>query len=225
MFVLMNLDNWNSVMFDTIDAQENPDLPPHLDYNYWNALYIIFFVVGVGVILMNMFVGVVVQTFTNRLSENEGYGLLTPEQRKWVHSQKVLQTVLPRSALSPPTNKGVFGLIRRWCFRLAYIPLSFEKLEHRHYGKSFEYFILGTIAFNAVMMAFRPYPKVGVHIVVSFQQYVHSSSFSRASPLSALSLQCTCIARLPSCSLHVGSAALGGEPRTRDILFYNWSLF
>lgn len=156
----MCLDNWNSLLYDVMDISGHQDTAPILDNNYWNGMYFIFYVVAISIIMMNMFVGVVVQTFTNQLAVNEGYGLLTPEQRKWVHSQKVLQAVLPRKALSQPANKGIFGRLRRLCFRIAYTPLSFEHLDKRHYGKEFEYFILSTIAFNAVAMAFRPYPKV-----------------------------------------------------------------
>jgi len=159
LFIITAIDDWNSIMFDAVDARDDPNLPPQLDHNYWNAIYVVLYVLAVSVVLMNMFVGVVVQTFTDRLSVNEGYGLLTSEQRQWVHSQKVLQAVLPRTALQAPTNSGLLGRFRRACFRLVYAPLSFEQLPKKHYGKEFEYFILFTIAFNALMMAMRPYPQ------------------------------------------------------------------
>ena len=90
---------------------------------------------------------------------NEGLGLLTREQRQWVHSQKVLQAVLPRRALHPSTQPGKWGKFRRACFRLAYQPLRFERLEKKHYGKQFDYVILSTTFVNALMMALRPYPQ------------------------------------------------------------------
>jgi voltage-dependent calcium channel T type alpha-1G len=62
LFVLSSKDGWIEIMYDGIDAV-GVDQEPIENYNEWMIFYFISFVLLVGFIVLNMFVGVVVENF------------------------------------------------------------------------------------------------------------------------------------------------------------------
>ena len=85
--------------------------------------------------MANLFVGVVISSF-NRESENLGkHFLLTAEQKQWIETRLLVVKVNPKLAYIRPESR----------FR----AIFFDICQHDF----FEYFILGCIALNTIVLA------------------------------------------------------------------------
>ena len=62
LFVLASKDGWVNIMYTGIDAV-GVDKQPIENYNEWMLVYFISFLLFVGIFVLNMFVGVVIDNF------------------------------------------------------------------------------------------------------------------------------------------------------------------
>lgn len=62
LFVLATKDGWVQIMYSGIDAV-GVDKQPITNYNEWMLFYFISFLLLVGIFVLNMFVGVIVENF------------------------------------------------------------------------------------------------------------------------------------------------------------------
>ena len=117
---------------------------PLRDSHTAHALFCILWIILGSVLLLNLFVGVLVNIFADmKRQEEEGTGegsmLMTDEQRQWVESMSSMIELKPiKVAPCPP------GPLRAWCYRLIM-------------ARRFEGFILGVIIFNTLLMALDGY--------------------------------------------------------------------
>ena len=143
LFEMSTLEGWTEVMFATVDATAIGEAPQR-DAHPENALFFILWIVLGSMLLLNLFVGVLVNVFGDIKRQEdeggaEGIALMTDEQRQWVESMENALDLSPKVVPAEPTN----GL-RRACYRLV-----------RH--KRFEMAILGVILFNTALMALDGY--------------------------------------------------------------------
>merc|ERR1711871_196124 len=94
-------------------------------------------------LLLNLFVGVVVDNFDKM--KKEGVSIVTDEQQLWINSQTMALECAPVRKLTPPTM-----IFRRKVF---------EIVE----SKAFELFIMGCIVVNVIVMAARVYDASSAH--------------------------------------------------------------
>ena len=134
LFEMAGMEGWPDVMYAGVDAV-SPGLAPVRDNNEWNALFFILWIIVGGMFLINLFVGVIVDTYTDVKEEEDGSKLMTDSQRQWV--QVMAQSVTVRPARRPPPPTSCF---RRFFHRIVSSP----KLEP---------FILAVILFNTALIA------------------------------------------------------------------------
>lgn len=103
---MMTTEGWLDVMYDGIDAR-GIDLQPKRDYNIALSLFFIAFMVVGSMLIINLFVGVVIDNF-NKIKTNEELGnmFVTESQKKWIEIQRIIMRKKLRLQEQRPT-KGI----------------------------------------------------------------------------------------------------------------------
>jgi len=144
LFEMSTLEGWTAVMFGAIDVVAIGEAPVR-DANVGNAIFFILWIILGSMLLLNLFVGVLVNVFNQiKQQEEEGGGepgapLMTDEQRQWTESMESALELKPLRV--PPKPKNGLGAC---CYVLV-----------RH--KFFDACILSVILFNTVLMALDGY--------------------------------------------------------------------
>ena len=125
-------------MFAGIDAVA-PDVAPRRDFSLFQSLYFVAWIVLGGFFLVNLFVGVIVDTFAAIQKEHEGSNLLDADQQQWVDAMEQAMQVRPERR--PPCPAGA---ARALCWRV---------IRWRH----FELAILYVILLNTALMGLDGY--------------------------------------------------------------------
>ena len=134
LFEMAGMEGWPDVMYAGVDAV-GKDVAPVRDANEWNALFFILWIVIGGMFLINLFVGVIVDTYTDVKEEADGSKLMTESQRQWVQVMGQSTGVKPVRRPPPPTS----------CFRRFFHAIVVSpKLEP---------LILAVILFNTALIA------------------------------------------------------------------------
>lgn len=139
-FEISTTEGWVEVMYAAVDIS-GIDMQPIRDNNlHWVWFFMIFIMVG-GYLVLNLFVGVVVDNFNSVRKNAEGdVSLLTEEQQAWIKTQQMAAKMKPKIKLFPPRNK--LG------------KLAFEWVVNDHKKKQlFEAFIMSCIVLNTIVMA------------------------------------------------------------------------
>ena len=140
LFEMSSLEGWPAFMYAGIDAAALTDQPPSLDRNPVLAIYFVAWVLAGGMVLINLFVGVLVVTFTAQNEQQSGASkLMDAQQQQWASSFELMLQMSPQR--SPPCPKNC---LRALCWRLIHwAPL--------------ETFILLVILLNTVLMGMDGY--------------------------------------------------------------------
>jgi len=104
--------------FDTTVAKRTPNYNPvdadgfmheHSAQRYMAAIYFVAWIILGCFVVMNMTIGVVVDTFSKIREENDGCAFMSEEQSEWVKAQKQVFAMRPlRQAVAPVTPWRVF---------------------------------------------------------------------------------------------------------------------
>ena len=103
---MITTEGWMSIMSNGIDAT-GIDLQPKENNNIYFALFFIAFMVVGSMLIVNLFVGVVIDNF-NKIKINEELGnmFVTESQKKWIEIQRIImrkklkfQDKLPQSGI------------------------------------------------------------------------------------------------------------------------------
>lgn len=105
---------------------------------YWALFFILFIILG-NFFILNLFAGVVVSTFNREKQILEKTHLMLEHQMRWIEQKKLLLSFKPKVEIGKDANRCRKMLIR--------IVLS----------QKFEFFILGCIAANTIMLAMNWY--------------------------------------------------------------------
>jgi hypothetical protein len=132
---IMSTEGWSDVMMDGIDAV-GVGRQPQRDYAPWNSLFFIAWIVLGTFFMVNLFVGVLIDTYfaISEKSREHGPALLTDAQKKWMEMHRTLWRMSPNRALLEPKQK--------WR-----VPL-YRLVTH----KVFEIFIMACIIINVIIM-------------------------------------------------------------------------
>ena len=87
---MITTEGWMSIMYNGIDAT-GIDLQPKENNNIFFALFFIAFMVVGSMLILNLFVGVVIDNF-NKIKINEELGnmFVTESQKKWIEIQRII---------------------------------------------------------------------------------------------------------------------------------------
>uniref|UniRef100_A0A8C4PW99 Voltage-dependent T-type calcium channel subunit alpha n=1 Tax=Eptatretus burgeri TaxID=7764 RepID=A0A8C4PW99_EPTBU len=120
LFVMSTKDGWVDIMYNGLDAV-GVDQQPQRNHNPWMLFFFISFLLIVGFIVLNMFVGVVVENFQNCRQQQEEEEAQHLEELR----QRRLQKKLKRAAKPPYWAK--YSAVRRYIHRFctsSYLELS-----------------------------------------------------------------------------------------------------
>merc|ERR1711871_1827506 len=148
-FEVSSGEMWPDIMYTVVDAvtvDGKADLPMCEDDENNNcgkqhapevAIYFILVTIMCAFLLLNLFVGVVVDNFDKM--KKEGISIVTDEQQLWIDSQTMALECAPVRKITPPSNN-----LRRIVF-------------HMVESKNFELVIMACIMANVIVMACRSY--------------------------------------------------------------------
>ncbi len=156
LFQVMFIDGWSGILgaamasrgFEKQPFPESRLTGPLLFFWFWIVIGALFF--------LNLIVGTVVSSFMEVLDEDSGLEPLTDEQRRWVHTQKVLQGAKMVRLFNAPIDGCCLGL-RRFFFRMctARREVASPDKKMSYNGDMFNGFIMTVIIFNVgAMLAF-----------------------------------------------------------------------
>jgi hypothetical protein len=124
-------------MFNFVARQNKP--PGSRSFGYERALYFIVIQIMCAFLLLNLFVGVVVDSFNDQKAGGDGGPLITQEQERWIKTQRLALSSGPERKVNPPKD-----MWRREMFVV---------VESR----AFELVIMAAIMLNVVTMAMRKF--------------------------------------------------------------------
>jgi len=135
LFELSSLEMWPDIMNMGRDVTE-VDKHPVVDASLGNSLFFVFFIFLGSFFVINLFVGVVINKFSEVKEANNGASLfLSDEQQKWVKMQKEIMKSKVKTPLKPMEGK-----IRRKAFYIVE-------------DKRFDHLIMTIILLSIVTMA------------------------------------------------------------------------
>jgi len=134
LFEVATLETWPDVMWLAVDGGESG-----YDGSPWSVLFFIVYLFIISFFILNLFVGVVIDKFTEARNETMGLNVFSESQSRWVAAQRLLLRARPRALLSPPDN--------------AWRQLALQLVGSRE----FEVAILGAIVANTAVMATTSY--------------------------------------------------------------------
>ena len=163
LFEMSTLEGWTDVMWACVDGISSEDAPVRDAFPVRTVFHIGWIVLG-SVLLLNLFVGVLVNVFAEMKRQEEEEGgddligapsaaaahdgaagqsrtgvLMTPMQKEWAESMEALLEIRPKKLAPCPSST-----LRAACFHLVRAP-------------RFEMAILGAILFNTALMALDGY--------------------------------------------------------------------
>mgnify|MGYP001617509467 FL=1 len=118
LLTLGSLDDVATKMYKLMDTTD-VDLAPERNASPWNCIYIIVFVIVGSFFLLGMFVGVVIFQYNKTKTSLDGLSLLTPQQKHWVETQRMVLNYRPsRRNEAPYCANEKRPSLRRQCFNI-----------------------------------------------------------------------------------------------------------
>ncbi|CAM9376430.1 unnamed protein product, partial [Discosporangium mesarthrocarpum] len=134
-FEMSTTEAWADIMYAAVDSTEQNMQPIRDNQLHRVWFFMVFMLVG-SYLVMNLFVGVIIDNFNKMKSKAEGGGVLvTEEQQSWIKTQQMTHRLKPLKRMVPPANP--VGVL---CYRM---------MQHRW----FEGTVMMCIILNTVIMA------------------------------------------------------------------------
>ena len=93
--------NWPITMYSTVNSQ-GPSLVPKYKHSPYLALFFVLFIILGGFFITNLFVGVVISTLSDEMSQQGKHFLLTEEQKMWMNTKIRALNAEPKLAMIRP---------------------------------------------------------------------------------------------------------------------------
>eukprot|EP00903_Cladosiphon_okamuranus_P009702 g9229.t2 len=103
---------WTDITYAAVDSTSE-DMQPIRDYALSRVWFFIGFMMVGAYLVLNLFVGVVVDNFKKMSARAEGSLFMTENQRTWTKTQLLMRRVKPAQLQQAPTDP-----VGAWCFRL-----------------------------------------------------------------------------------------------------------
>ena len=98
------LENWVPIMHAGMDATR-PGQPPEKNAARQNALYFVAFIIVGSFVVLNLFVGVVIDTFQRISDETMGGAFMDSRQRDWVSANQIMLQLRPHKRKAEPRSR------------------------------------------------------------------------------------------------------------------------
>ena len=141
LFYVVSLDGWVGLMYEAVDAV-GIDLQPKTDYNEPMCLFFILFLIVGNFFVLNLFVGVIVDSFNNSAA-----GLMMGASDQQVEEELLKKEEEDEARLTKEDNDAYYAKLTGCRLKLFGLANSFN----------FEMFITGVIGANVVVMAMEFY--------------------------------------------------------------------
>ena len=149
LFSVASLELWLDVMYSAMDVPSDLGGQPELNQRAYFCLYFVTFVVLGSFLIMNLFVGAVVDNFNQVKAADANTGSLSQAQLDFMDSlDLMLSDKLYPKAVMPQGTSCIAG-IRRVCFKIC----MWDHLTPHHTGASFDFVISILILTNVVVMS------------------------------------------------------------------------
>ena len=94
LFEMAGMEGWPDVMYAGVDAS-NVDEAPVVGYSYAQSIFFVAWIVVGGMFVVNLFVGIIVDTFAAIRSEDDGSNLMDEAQSQWVDATERMMQARP----------------------------------------------------------------------------------------------------------------------------------
>ncbi|CDW82939.1 voltage-gated ion channel superfamily [Stylonychia lemnae] len=161
LFEMSSTEGWTDVMWAGVDASEIDSVPIESNRPLWVIFFMAFLLFG-SLFIMNLFVGVVINTFNDEREKLGKNHLLTTFQREWIMIQISLLKLKPQSK----QERFYKSKIRNFISIISY-------------SQRFEFFILTCIILNTICFAIEWYNQPqDVNNVLEIINYVFAAIFT-----------------------------------------------
>lgn len=178
LYEVASLEIWLDVMYAAMDVPEKLGENPKKNQSWVFSLYFVVFIVIGSFLMMNLFVGAVVDNFNRIKNEMDKKGaIMTDEQEAFVKSMKTMFNKKPAAKpQAPDKNDGFAGYFRYKVFKfITFDPLTKSENDQRRKeglpmkrGETplFDHVIMFLIACNILIMAapIWEYPGAGIEV-------------------------------------------------------------
>jgi len=149
LFEVASLELWLDVMYSAMDVPTSLGDQPELNESAYFAIYFVFFVVFGSFLVMNLFVGAVVDNFTQAKADDEETDDLSQEQLDFMDSLEMILQEKPYPKPSMPEGTDTVASIRRTCFKIC----MWDRFSPYYTGTSFDILISSLIVLNIIVMS------------------------------------------------------------------------
>jgi hypothetical protein len=118
LFEVSSMELWLDVMYNSMDAPAEIGEQPETNRQWWACMFYVIFIIVGPFLIMNLFVGAVVDTFNTVKEESDRSATLTEEQEQFVASMKSMCANKPKPVLLPLDSQGCASTVRVRCFEL-----------------------------------------------------------------------------------------------------------
>lgn len=136
LFEASTTEGWIDLMWSSVDANEI-DLSPITHNKQQIVIFFLLFIFASSFFLMNLFIGVICDTFAQEKEKNGENIFLTDNQKKWIQNSKKILSLKPYKSVCIPTSNP-----RKFCYYIAE-------------NKFFNNMILGCIIVNTILLAIK----------------------------------------------------------------------
>jgi len=141
LFVLATMSGWNEIMYNAIDTNGLWKLPSE-NKKPQVAMFFVICIVICAFFSLNLIISVVVDNFQRIKNEQDGSALMTEDQRKLVHTKRLVSRLGLKKPIHPPTNAWrytVYTVVMHPLFEpliISCILLNTVTMCMEHYGAS-----------------------------------------------------------------------------------------
>jgi len=153
LFEVASLEIWLDVLYSAMDAPSKIGQQPSVYRTPQAALYFIVFIMVGSFLIMNLFVGAVVDNFNREKEAAEGSTLMSPDQEEFVDQLRVMLNEQPVARPQLPQGEGYLVAVRRWCFRWVMWDTGLSCGTGKQTGKSWDRMIRSIIMANVLLMS------------------------------------------------------------------------
>ena len=119
LFEMATLEMWPDVMFRAMDTDPHAGRGLVRNANASTmAPFMISWIVVSAFLLINLFVGVVLENFNAIRKKEDGSGFMDEGQKQWAKTVQAIFSAKATRKLQAPSGKGCFARLRHRCFRL-----------------------------------------------------------------------------------------------------------
>lgn len=111
----MTTEGWT----DTLNVANDSTSPNYIRIHFGNEneaivtlIFVTWIIIG-NFLVLNLFVGVIIDNFNVIKEKNSGVSMFRKEQKVWVEIQRLFLKKMPQKLIIPPEDP-----IRNWCYRL-----------------------------------------------------------------------------------------------------------